>query len=63
MKILYLGDVVGRAGRQAIVDRLPQLRSDWKLDFVVINGENATGGMGLSGAHAKALLAAGARAD
>lgn len=60
MKILYLGDVVGRAGRQAIVDRLPGLRAGWRLDFVVVNGENATGGMGLSGAHARALLEAGA---
>ncbi|WP_339106762.1 TIGR00282 family metallophosphoesterase [Roseovarius rhodophyticola] len=59
MRILYLGDIVGRAGRQAVADRLPQLRSDWKLDFVVVNGENATGGIGLSGAHAKALLDAG----
>ncbi len=59
MRVLYLGDIVGRAGRQAIIDRLPQLRSDWKLDFVVVNGENATGGVGLSGAHAKLLLETG----
>ncbi|GGD26801.1 TIGR00282 family metallophosphoesterase [Sinisalibacter lacisalsi] len=60
MKILFLGDVVGRAGRRAITERLPGLRERWKLDFVVVNGENATGGMGLSGAHAKEFLAAGA---
>jgi metallophosphoesterase (TIGR00282 family) len=60
MKILFLGDVMGRAGRTAVVDHLPRLRRDWKLDFVVVNGENATGGMGLSGAHAKILLDAGA---
>ncbi len=60
MRILYLGDVMGRAGRQAVVDRLAGLRAAWKLDFVVVNGENATGGMGLSGAHAKTLLEAGA---
>lgn len=60
MRILYLGDIVGRAGRQAVTERLSQLRSDWKIDFVVINGENATSGIGLSGAHAKALLDAGA---
>ena len=40
--------------------RLPGLRADWGLDFVVVNGENATSGAGLSGDHAKALLAAGA---
>ena len=59
MKILFLGDVVGRAGRKALTDRLLRLREDWKLDFVVVNGENATGGMGLSGAHAKEFFEAG----
>ncbi len=59
MKILFLGDVVGRGGRQAVVTHLPKLRADWQLDFVVVNAENATGGMGLSGAHAKVLLDAG----
>ncbi|GLQ34638.1 metallophosphoesterase [Amylibacter marinus] len=60
MKILFLGDVMGRAGRKAISERLPKLREDWGLDFIVINGENATGGMGLSGGHAKVLFEAGA---
>ena len=60
MKILFLGDVMGRAGRAAIVDHLPRLRAAWKLDFVVVNGENATAGMGLSADHAKILLDAGA---
>ena len=59
MKILFLGDVVGRAGRRALTERLPRLREDWKADFVVVNGENATAGMGLSTAHAKDFLAAG----
>ena len=60
MKILFLGDVMGRAGRRAITENLARLRQEWKLDFVVVNGENATGGMGLSGSHAKTLLDAGA---
>ncbi|SFC47569.1 hypothetical protein SAMN04488094_105113 [Tropicimonas isoalkanivorans] len=51
---------MGRAGRAAVADRLPAMRQDWKLDFVVVNGENATSGVGLSGAHARALLDAGA---
>ncbi len=51
---------MGRSGRKAVVDMLPRLRDEWRLDFVVVNGENATGGMGLSGAHAKVLLDAGA---
>ncbi len=59
MKILFLGDVMGRAGRKAVAERLPGLRTQWDLDFVVVNGENATSGVGLSTDHAKALLAAG----
>ncbi|PTV97279.1 hypothetical protein C8J27_101391 [Rhodobacter aestuarii] len=60
MKILFLGDVMGRAGRAAVVEQLPRLREEWRLDFVVVNGENASGGMGLTGDHARVLLAAGA---
>jgi metallophosphoesterase (TIGR00282 family) len=60
MKILFLGDVMGRSGRKAIADHLPRLRTDWKLDFVVVNAENATSGAGLTGAHARDLLEAGA---
>lgn len=59
MKLLFLGDVMGRAGRAAIVDRLAGLRAEWGLDFVVVNGENATGGVGISPDHAKNLLGAG----
>ncbi|MBV2358231.1 YmdB family metallophosphoesterase [Thalassococcus sp. CAU 1522] len=60
MRILFLGDVMGRAGRAAVTERLPGLRADWRLDFVVVNGENASSGAGITGAHAKALLEAGA---
>lgn len=60
MRLLFLGDVMGRSGRAAIRERLPRLREDWGLDFVVVNGENATNGVGLSGEHAKLLLDAGA---
>lgn len=60
MKILFLGDVMGRAGRQAVAERLPALREAWKLDFVIVNGENASNGAGLTGAHAKGLFDAGA---
>ena len=60
MKILFLGDVMGRAGRTAVAERLPKLRTDWGLDFVVVNGENASAGAGLTPDHAKLLLAAGA---
>jgi metallophosphoesterase (TIGR00282 family) len=60
MKLLFLGDVMGRAGRAAVTAHLARLRAEWALDFVVVNGENATGGAGLSPDHARALLAAGA---
>ncbi|MBY6202276.1 TIGR00282 family metallophosphoesterase [Maritalea mobilis] len=60
MKLLFLGDVMGRAGRTAITEHLPRIKADWRLDFVVVNAENATNGAGLSGAHAKAILEAGA---
>ncbi|MHA6262801.1 TIGR00282 family metallophosphoesterase [Arenibacterium sp. CAU 1754] len=60
MRLLFLGDVMGRAGRKAISENLPRLRAEWRADFVVVNGENASNGMGLTGDHAKALLEAGA---
>ena len=60
MRILFLGDVMGRAGRAAVAERLPRLRTDWRLDFVVVNAENASAGAGLTPEHARDLLAAGA---
>ena len=60
MRILFLGDVMGRSGRTAITDRLAALRDRLRADFVIVNGENATSGSGLSAEHAKQMLAAGA---
>jgi len=60
MRILFLGDVMGRAGRAAVAAHLPGLIADWALDFTVINAENATNGLGLSPEHARALFEAGA---
>ncbi|TWI37023.1 TIGR00282 family metallophosphoesterase [Paracoccus sulfuroxidans] len=60
MRILYLGDVMGRAGRRAITERLAGLKARLKADFTIVNGENASGGMGLTGGHAQVLLEAGA---
>ena len=57
---MFLGDVMGRSGRTALAERLPGLRTEWALDFVVVNGENASAGLGLTGDHARALLEAGA---
>jgi metallophosphoesterase (TIGR00282 family) len=60
MRLLFIGDVVGRAGRAAITDHLPGLRERWSLDFVVVNGENAAGGFGITEAICEDFLAAGA---
>lgn len=60
MKIAFFGDVVGRPGREAVTDHLPGLKTDLGLDFVVVNGENAAGGFGLTGAIAETFFAAGA---
>lgn len=60
MRILFLGDVVGRAGRDAVADRLPGLIERHRFDFVVINGENASHGRGLTEPHFHDIKAAGA---
>ncbi len=48
MRLLFLGDMVGRSGRTAVYEKLPGLISDLKLDFVIVNGENAAGGFGIT---------------
>ncbi len=48
MRVLFVGDVVGRAGRKVVGDQLPRLRERYRLDFVVLNGENAAGGFGIT---------------
>jgi len=60
MRLLFLGDVVGRAGRDAVSERLPGLVRDYRFDFVVVNGENASHGKGLTEPHFNELRAAGA---
>src|SRR5262249_3917285 len=62
MRILFIGDIVGRSGRTAVTERLPGLIRDWKLDFVAINGENAAGGFGITEAIYQELVDAGADA-
>ncbi len=59
MRVLYLGDIVGRPGRKAVAARLSSLRSSLGLDLVLANGENASGGLGLSATGAAEVLAAG----
>ncbi|MBU2956594.1 TIGR00282 family metallophosphoesterase [Paracoccus sp. 1_MG-2023] len=60
MKILFLGDVMGRSGRRAITENLAGLRAQLKADLVVVNAENSSGGRGLTAGHAQLLLDAGA---
>lgn len=60
MRMLFLGDVVGRSGREGVLRHLPTLRRDLALDFVVVNGENAAGGFGITEKIAAELFAAGA---
>ena len=60
MRILFLGDIVGRSGRKAVIEHVPNLRQAWQLDAVIINGENAAGGFGLTEAIFEELVTAGA---
>jgi 2',3'-cyclic-nucleotide 2'-phosphodiesterase len=59
MRLLFLGDIVGRAGRKAVVAALPGLRRRFQLDFVIINAENSAGGFGITEAILEELLDAG----
>jgi len=60
MRFGFFGDVVGRAGREAVADHLPGLRRRLGLEFVVINAENAAAGFGITEATARDLFDAGA---
>jgi 2',3'-cyclic-nucleotide 2'-phosphodiesterase len=62
MRILFIGDVVGRSGRTIVNERLPGLIADWKLDLVIVNGENAAGGFGITEVIYNELIDAGADA-
>ena len=62
VRLLFIGDIVGRSGRAIVMERLPSLVRDWKLDFVVINGENAAGGFGITEPIYQDLIDAGADA-
>lgn len=60
MRVLFLGDMVGRTGRKIVTDRLPGLIADHAIDFVAVNGENAAGGFGVTEAIVTETLDAGA---
>jgi 2',3'-cyclic-nucleotide 2'-phosphodiesterase len=62
LRILFVGDVVGRSGRTAVAEHLPGMIRDWSLDLVVVNGENSAGGFGITEAIYQELIDAGADA-
>jgi metallophosphoesterase (TIGR00282 family) len=59
LTVLFLGDVVGEPGRTAVIARLPQLKEKYALDFIIVNGENAAGGRGITAKITIDLLRAG----
>ncbi len=59
LTILFLGDIVGEPGRTAVIARLPKLKEKHALDFIIVNGENAAGGRGITGKITIDLLRAG----
>ena len=59
MRVLFLGDIVGRAARQKVIETLPDLRTELALDAVIVNCENAAGGFGVTPAICDDLFAAG----
>ncbi len=60
LTILFLGDIVGEPGRSAVIARLPELKAAHAIDFIVVNGENAAGGRGITPKITIDLLRAGA---
>ena len=59
LRVLMIGDMIGKPGRQAVEQLLPELRDQRQVDFVTANGENVAGGMGLTPSTADSILAAG----
>lgn len=57
---MFLGDIVGEPGRKAVIEQLPILKQEEELDFIIVNGENAAGGKGITPKIAIDLLRAGA---
>lgn len=62
MKILFIGDIVGSPGREAVKQLLPQLKKEYSLDFAIANAENAAGGSGITAKVAQELFDAGLEA-
>ncbi len=48
MRVLFLGDIIGRAGRKALQNNLKEIKQKYQIDFTIINGENSAGGFGIT---------------
>lgn len=59
LKLLFIGDIVGRPGREIVAERLPRIRKEHEIDFVIANAENAAAGAGITGSIAKSILESG----
>lgn len=59
LKLLFIGDIVGRPGRDIVMERVPRLRQELALDFVIANAENVAAGAGITGKLAKSILESG----
>ncbi|MFL6569206.1 MAG: YmdB family metallophosphoesterase, partial [Chthoniobacterales bacterium] len=59
LTILFLGDIVGEPGRTAVIARVPEWKQQHGLDFIIVNGENAAGGRGITAKITIDLLRAG----
>lgn len=59
LKLLFIGDIVGRPGRDILAEKLPRVRQEHAIDFVIANGENAAAGAGITGTIARSILASG----
>jgi len=59
LKILHIGDIVGKRGRQIIKELVPKIKQEYQIDFCIANGENAAGGFGLTQKTAKEIFSAG----
>ncbi|MFO7595155.1 MAG: YmdB family metallophosphoesterase, partial [Desulfocurvibacter africanus] len=59
MRVLFLGDIVGRPGREAVAGEMRRLREELALDVALANAENASGGLGLKPDEARRLLDSG----
>jgi 2',3'-cyclic-nucleotide 2'-phosphodiesterase len=59
LKLLFIGDIVGKPGREIVEERVPRMRREGGLDFVIANAENAAAGAGITGLIARSLLESG----